>query len=89
MYKVIPKEYLPEDLQGTQGRLIDISRNIKITHKLTYVIQYFVEKWGQALEDHHDFFVKNSERVSRKHAKTEVFNSQFGVDGSFIKIELD
>lgn len=91
MHAVIPKDYLPEEYQGTQGPLLDMWSNFIKPRFYIKFDRLFLEAWQKVIEVHHDVFVENYKKISNENLRTGKLpqNSQFGVDGSFKKMALD
>lgn len=73
--EVIPREYLPEEYGGSNGRIADIQTEAE-KQMLAYK-QYFAEDSQYGVEER----LRPGKRVSA--------DSIFGVEGSFRKLDID
>ncbi|XP_016928740.1 alpha-tocopherol transfer protein-like [Drosophila suzukii] len=73
--EVIPREYLPEEYGGTNGRIADIQAEAE--KQLLSYKNYFAEESKYGVDEH----LRPGKRVSA--------DSLFGVEGSFRKLDID
>jgi hypothetical protein len=95
VHKVIPKECLPNEYGGTMENIPDLISNLQENMDWLHLIFFFAEKWDEMMKNHHEFFVKNYENVLLSTSLEELrpldVNDQgeFGVDGTFRKLQID
>jgi len=73
--EVIPREYLPEEYGGTNGRIADIQAEAE--KQLLSYKNYFAEESKYGVDEQ----LRPGKRVSA--------DSLFGVEGSFRKLDID
>lgn len=75
MTKQIPLKYLPKEYGGENGSIAEI-----------------IEEWDKKLDEYRDYFRKMAEYGTDEKlrpGKAIDFNSMFGIDGSFRKLDVD